>query len=129
MTFLSEPSGFTERTRPPLKSSTMRRPTVVLPADARPDFKVCVSVIFALSLVVHVSIFNFQAERKIARHLRFIFPSGRRRRGLRGLSCFSEGCWTLLQERCERLFRFRGAHMGGELLVLELYRPFKLLAR
>src|SRR5882724_1354440 len=34
MTFLSDPSGFTERMRPPLASRKYRRPTVVLPPDA-----------------------------------------------------------------------------------------------
>src|SRR6266404_922626 len=64
MTFLSEPSGFTERMRPWLASRKTRRAVAVLFTAARVDFKVCVSVIFALSLVVHGSIFNFQAARK-----------------------------------------------------------------
>src|SRR5258707_14927192 len=52
MTFLSEPSGFTETMRPPLASRKYRRPTVVWPPDAAR---------FALGIVdagIFVSFFN-----------------------------------------------------------------------
>src|SRR5215470_11926673 len=47
MTLLSEPSGFTVKTRPPLKSRTTRRPVVFFLAGvAAFGLGVCVSIIF-----------------------------------------------------------------------------------
>src|SRR5258706_8937327 len=55
MTFLSEPSGFTERMRPPLASRKNKRGTTVLRTDAgRFDLGVCVSIIFCFCLRVCV---------------------------------------------------------------------------
>src|SRR6266566_1159837 len=66
MTLLSEPSGFTVNTRPPLKSRTTRRPTAVLPPVARPDLSVWglvkFPVIIFLSLLIPVSIFDGRAQ-------------------------------------------------------------------
>jgi hypothetical protein len=65
MTFLSEPSGFTDKTRPPLKSRMTRRPTADLPPVARPDLSVLglvkFPVIIFLSLLIFVSIFDGRA--------------------------------------------------------------------
>src|SRR5258707_2630340 len=68
MTLLSEPSGFTVKTRPPLKSRMTRRPTAVLPPVARPDLSVWGLVKFPviiflslLFLLILVSIFGGRA--------------------------------------------------------------------
>src|SRR4030095_7415468 len=66
MTLLSEPSGFTVKTRPPLKSRMTRRPTSVLPLVARLDLSVWglvkFPVIVFLSLLILVSIFEDRAQ-------------------------------------------------------------------
>src|SRR5258706_2846623 len=59
-TFLSEPSGFTEKMRPWLASRKIKRAAAVLLNGARVDFVVRGSVTFVLiivlSLLIHVSI-------------------------------------------------------------------------
>src|SRR5689334_5191164 len=53
MTFLSEPSGFTERMRPPLASRKNKRETAALGTDAgRFNLGVCVSIIFSFLLLL-----------------------------------------------------------------------------
>src|SRR6266446_10954578 len=65
MTLLSEPSGFTERMRPPLASKKNKRGTTALRTDAGLfDFCVCVSIIVSF-LVLFVYCYRPHVHRTL----------------------------------------------------------------
>src|SRR5262245_28788421 len=101
MTLRSEPSGFTENTRPRLKPRTNKRPTAPLAPDLTFDFKVCVPMFFSFwkSLLCCPS---FLCSREVWR--------------------------TLLNECPESFPGLRRARSRGELLILDFYGLLDLLA-